>query len=430
MYNNLENISNNALMDVGLKNESGLIIGLYGISGLYNYGCEAIVRGTVHILRQLCPSCQIIYFSRMSQEDRLVIDDLGIEVVQITRKADLFCRIINKVMQQFRLRLRIPFDDYKKICMKVDVVFSIGGDIYTIPKAAIVDENYVCHNRLVQFGEYALTRGKKIVIFGASIGPFGLISGNIKYFMCHFNKASYIVCREEISIEYLRKYIITQNVEMFPDPAFFVLDDKDYSYQKCGYIGLNLSEFSCKVFFGDLDTKKKQNIAELICKIIKHTGRKILLIPHVVLKTDRLDNDLIFLKDLYSFVPNEYRSSVILIDNCPSFIATKRILRKCDMVIAARMHCAINALSEGVPSILLSYSEKSKGVAEYIYGSRKWVISIGDIEEKLLALTLDMLKQLGTLEKCINEKIVFIRSDNSYREVKAKLRNLIMKSGL
>lgn len=53
---------------------------------------------------------------------------------------------------------------------------------------------------------------------------------------------------------------------------------------------------------------------------------------------------------------------------------------RCDFVIAARMHCAVNAVSTGVPALFLAYSEKAKGMAEYVYGSNEPVIPLMDFE--------------------------------------------------
>ena len=58
-------------------------IALYGIGGLYNYGCEAIVRGTVSIIRQIASDVQIVYYSKRADEDRIKIVDLGIETIQL-----------------------------------------------------------------------------------------------------------------------------------------------------------------------------------------------------------------------------------------------------------------------------------------------------------------------------------------------------------
>ena len=46
---------------------------MIGIGGVYNYGCEAIVRGTEEIIRKEYPSAEIIYASRrpIDDQDRL-----------------------------------------------------------------------------------------------------------------------------------------------------------------------------------------------------------------------------------------------------------------------------------------------------------------------------------------------------------------------
>ena len=49
-------------------------IGLYGIYGVYNFGCEAIVRGAVKLIHDLYPSAEIIYFTYNFEYDRNVLD--------------------------------------------------------------------------------------------------------------------------------------------------------------------------------------------------------------------------------------------------------------------------------------------------------------------------------------------------------------------
>ena len=55
-------------------------VAIYGIFGLYNYGCEAIVRGTVDFARRLYgEECPIVYYSRNYQDDKKTADELGID---------------------------------------------------------------------------------------------------------------------------------------------------------------------------------------------------------------------------------------------------------------------------------------------------------------------------------------------------------------
>ena len=42
---------------------------LIGIGGVYNYGCEAIVRGTVNILKSINPEVKISYASYNYEDD-------------------------------------------------------------------------------------------------------------------------------------------------------------------------------------------------------------------------------------------------------------------------------------------------------------------------------------------------------------------------
>jgi len=48
-----------------------------GVGGLYNYGCEAIVRGTVRMLREQWPGCEITYATPQVARDRNILQDLS-----------------------------------------------------------------------------------------------------------------------------------------------------------------------------------------------------------------------------------------------------------------------------------------------------------------------------------------------------------------
>ena len=51
-------------------------IGLYGILGVYNFGCEAIVRGACQLIQRLYPEAQIIYFTYSYDYDKEALQDL------------------------------------------------------------------------------------------------------------------------------------------------------------------------------------------------------------------------------------------------------------------------------------------------------------------------------------------------------------------
>ena len=52
---------------------------LIGISGTYNYGCEAIIRGTVNIIRAVNPRAEIAYASYNYEDDKHRLKDCDIK---------------------------------------------------------------------------------------------------------------------------------------------------------------------------------------------------------------------------------------------------------------------------------------------------------------------------------------------------------------
>jgi polysaccharide pyruvyl transferase WcaK-like protein len=52
-------------------------VGLYGILGVYNFGCEAIVRGAYNFIRTVYPESEIVYFSYSPEFDKRALADLN-----------------------------------------------------------------------------------------------------------------------------------------------------------------------------------------------------------------------------------------------------------------------------------------------------------------------------------------------------------------
>lgn len=60
------------------------------------------------------------------------------------------------------------------------------------------------------------------------------------------------------------------------------------------------------------------------------------------------------------------------------------------MVIAARMHCGINAIICGVAAIFLSYSEKSRGMSKLVYGKDVACVPLEDFNEENINGIIDL----------------------------------------
>ena len=64
------------------------------------------------------------------------------------------------------------------------------------------------------------------------------------------------------------------------------------------------------------------------------------------------------------------------------------------------MHCAVNAITVSVPTLFLSYSEKAKGMAKFVYGSKDMIIALVDFENtRLVTERLEKCKFQSRIEE-------------------------------
>lgn len=398
-------------------------IALYGIGGLYNYGCEAIVRGTVTLIRSIVPEAEIIYFSKRADEDKKVISDLNIEVIQLRTGRSLFSRILNKLLKCINIPYRFGLRDHTQIIELSDVIFSIGGDIYTIPEYIRRNKRYSYYRSLVQLGERALKKNKILIIYGASIGPFGKYRKAQKYFFNHLKKVDLIAAREQKCVEYLYVNGIKKNVCFIPDPAFAVSLKQDVD-DIPEFIGINLSPLSVNELYGHVSDDIIVKFAKHIEAIVIETGFDVLLIPHVISPVTELDNDLLFLNSIFNRLDDSVIERVKLCK--PSnFLEAKRIVRLCRIVISARMHCAINAICEGVPTLFLSYSEKAKGMSKFVYGNDRFNIPLQDFDYDITEKIEYILENENEIRNFLKDRVGQIQELMLQEEHIGRIRDLL-----
>ena len=255
-------------------------VGLYGISGVYNFGCEAIVRGATKLIRQLCPGAEIIYFTHNYDYDCRMLSDLEIKIVKIEDKVNTLNRATSKMCKLFHTEHRPLFLDTDSILRQVDSIWSIGGDLYTIPEYRRRNQKYEYYNAIADFCDRAVDAGKTVILYGASVGPFGDYNKAVSYYVKNLKRYKMIMCREHDSYEYLKQCGLN-NITFFPDPAFQVHGNNKTPKAK-KYIGINLSPLSLKEIYGETSIENKKKIAHLLERIIDEFDTPILMLPHVI----------------------------------------------------------------------------------------------------------------------------------------------------
>lgn len=395
---------------------------LIGISGLFNYGCEAIVRGTENILTRAFPDSDIVYASRRPADDKRRLAGSRIRIIERKHPRYSFKNITRKALAHLGLKWD-PRLDSLKLLAGIDIVLSIGGDLYTL------DYNNNYSMSLPKFGDEARKRKIPYILWGASVGPFSTNPAAEAAYSRHLRRLSFISAREATTVDYLSNLGITDNVIPCADPAFVVAPEisKEATCPAGLHkIGINLSPLSA--FHSTISYEQCiAQQASVIRHLIQATKAQVLLIPHVVCDFDEKYDDSRYLWQVLKAVGPDFRANLSILEADPGFIGTKRELVKCDLVIASRMHCAINALSACVPTILVSYSQKAVGMAEYVYGNRDWLVGIDDVSpEEISLMACAMLDRSKEIQDHLSKRMVQIRLDAYYptERLKAELGHL------
>ena len=380
---------------------------LYSHSGSKNHGCEAIVRGTAKILDGMG---RISLLSHEKDEDLLYKIDEIVDVKQgkftINKKSlDFFKAYMALKLKKDTSKMDVlQFKDGLNSIKEDSIAISIGGDTYCYSDVY----NQVKLHKM--YGKQAY----KTVLWGCSVEPKLLEDEKIAQDIKDYDL---IITRESISYEALKK--VNENTYLYPDPAF-QLDKADVKLPK-GFIenntvGINLSPLVIKKENSDGITLK--NYENLIEHIIENTDMNIALIPHVVWEHN---DDREPLRYLYDKFKNTNRVVMIEDANC---MELKGYISKCRFFIGARTHATIAAYSTCVPTLVVGYSVKARGIAKDLFGTYdNYVLPVQDLKKE--NDLLDSFKWIYNNESGIKERLnKFIPS---YKEKGIKAKDKVEK---
>lgn len=328
------------------------LVNIYANGSAGNHGCEALTRSLYKILS---PLGKIKFYSLNCEEDYKY--GLG----NLTTIDSLISEVHDSWLnyQFYRIKQHFNYSDvrhfqrlYKAFVSSVTpgaVYLSAGGDNYS----------YGNNTWLECLNEGINNRGGRTVLVGCSILEYIRDQRMIEDLSLYHT----IIARESISFEALLNAGVKSNLILCPDPAF-LLDCKYLplpdGFHEGNTVGINVSPMVI-----ERETQKgilSSNYVELIKYIINKTDMQVALIPHVVWgHTD----DRVPLTALYNHFKNTKRVVLIKDHNAEEL---KGFISRCRFMIAARTHASIAAYSESVPTLVVGYSVKSKGIAKDLFG--------------------------------------------------------------
>lgn len=339
-----------------------LVMYLHGGSG--NHGCEAIVNSTCHMIDDI-PKLLV---TNSEKEDKSYSLEPLCDILQERKIAEHF--FVHAWYYVWRALFRDPESFMRYRFRQVlgqnrsPLYLSIGGDMYcyeeTKREAIVANSTF---NKA----------GSKTILWGCSMEPELLQDAEVVEDMKRY---ALITPRESITEKALRKAGITENVKLFPDPAFALEPEKIELPKRFAVgktIGINVSPMIVrheKVKGITLDNYRK-----LIEHILQNTDDCVALIPHVMWNHN---DDRLTLKELYRGY--EANGRVLLFQDM-SCQRLKYIISQCRAFIGARTHATIAAYSSCVPTLVVGYSVKARGIARDLFGNEKnFVLPVQTLE--------------------------------------------------
>lgn len=337
---------------------------LYPHGGSGNHGCEAIVRSTCKITQ-----ADVTLFSASPEEDKKVgldaICNVQSDHCPISRFSLQYLKAVfqAKVYGAQTAYDRIHFSPILKAAKTADYILSIGGDnyCYGVPKFI-----YLVNKEIRK-------KGGKTILWGCSIEP-NSIKGEM---LEDLQGYTHIIARESITYQAMKDKGLKQAI-LIPDSAFQLnridlpLSNK---FIEGNTVGINVSPMIIGYESGKGVTL--QNYIELINYIITQTDMQVALIPHVVWSHN---DDRIPLNILYDRFKETGR--ICMIENHTAE-ELKGYIARCRFMIAARTHSSIAAYSEKVPTLVIGYSVKAKGIAQDLFGTyKRYVLPVQSLKKK------------------------------------------------
>jgi polysaccharide pyruvyl transferase WcaK-like protein len=382
---------------------------LAGNGPYLNRGCEAIVRGTVNILRQQYNNPHFVCISHFNSSDEFEeqkeneIDDhihhlsshhlSKKDAIAEFYKSSTIKYVYRSIFNKRKLGYSL-YDEIVPFLSNAKAVLSIGGDNYSL--------DYGKPIFFTALDELILAEGKPLIIWGASVGPFSKMPAFERFMSIHLKKVNGIFTREDDTLSYLSSIGVQDNVKSITDPAFVLepkkpntADGLDIDQES---IGLNLSPLMAKYVNGG-DLNGWLNTAASIIERVKSKFRRtIYLIPHV---TTQASNDYNFMERALSRVQN--KKDIVLVSPRYSAAEIKWIIGQLTAFAGSRTHATIASMSMGVPTLSLSYSIKSSGINKRMFGHDLFVVKPSDITP---ANVINHLSKIMVMRDQIHDKLV------------------------
>ena len=356
-------------------------------------GVSALSASLIKLIRKARPESSFYFFigNKSNRPQKLNISDSEIKIEIANYRLSPRSKINEHlfwILAMVFLQRIIPVQSIKKsiirstpslkILKQADFIGDIRGgdsfsDIYGLKRIimGIIPQLIV------------LLLGKDLVLLPQTYGPFkSALAEKIAHFI--LSKSSIILSRDRQSIEVIKNILgkkgTNKEIILCPDVAF-ALDsiipqkinilspiNKLSNETLIGFNinGLLYNEGYTQNNMFDLRYDYRLFSRKLAESLLKKTNAHLLLVPHTFAPAGNVESDNDACREIYELLQKSFTGRVHFVVGTYDQFNIKGIIGFCDFFIGSRMHSCIAALSQGIPTVGVAYSDKFKGIFDSI----------------------------------------------------------------
>ncbi len=373
---------------------------LTGQNNFGNRGCEALVRSTAEIVRQMIPGAEFlvpsadIFHDSRQWPNAEAAGVYFVPVPQVPSRFIQWSRICSRLPVISRLYWPVlrQDSDLPPGLAEADAILSIGGDNYSL------DYDLASLAYFVGVAELGLQRELPVLLWGASVGPFSRLPAVEERMVRHLRKLTAITAREQHSVNYLASIGVSTNVTAVVDSAFAMRPSHVdlSSFWPMPYagsvVGLNLSPLVAAIRArAGKHTDFIDEAVGFVRHCVRERGMAVLLVPHVApLDGSEHNNDEVLLARVMARCGDLGRK-IGIVPSGMNAEQLKYIISQCRYFVGARTHATIAALSMGLPTISIAYSVKALGINNDLFGHQRYVLDTRELDTRTLCAGLNTL---------------------------------------
>ncbi|OEU67944.1 MAG: hypothetical protein BA863_08335 [Desulfovibrio sp. S3730MH75] len=347
-----------------------------------NLGNYAIVEPFVRELHRVFPEAEIYTTFQMSDDfcTREQVKRLSMELYYGWKRSDLW-KSVYEVMSAWilkHIRVRSPKTAYMKEIIASDLIIDFSGDIWG-ENASLVGKHRFFIGILKDLTAHWLA--KPIVLLAGSPGPFETKWGRMLAAIM-LKRFDLVTNRESISVELMKRdHLPVHSIHSLACPAFLFEAYSDDDMQDI-YVKENLIDDS-KPTVGFIlcgwnmpigpfnrsprDHSEFRVFAETVEFIENELGARVCLLSHNngftkppdFKITEGRDHEIV--QQLKKVLDDrEKTKNVFILKGLYDCGQTKAIIRQFDMLVSGRIHGAVSALSQIVPTVIIDYGHEPK----------------------------------------------------------------------